>query len=364
MSNFEKLILYTPENYKDLKLVRSTLTYPFWGVPEKENYAFNNVILKKYIFSKKYYTISSDQEKADYIFLPYQFWSVENKNPKIINEFISISRRIKKPLLIDAIGDRMDKIKIPNSVILRYAQYRKHLQENDVIVPLYTEDLSEISFPGSILPLNKENIPSVGFVGWTNLPILKYIKTYLKETPVFLLSILLNRYQIYRKGIFLRSKVIKKLKLSKKIRNNFIERSFYSGNKKTLKISSEIARKEFIKNIVDSQYSLCVKGDANQSARFFEVLSLGRIPLFVDTECVLPLENKINYKDFCLFVDYKDLNNIEEIISNFHKGISNEHFIEMQKNARYAYQKYLRMDSYTEHLIEILKNRVKNDKNK
>jgi len=362
MSNYKKVILYIPKEYKNLNLIRSTLTYPFWGIPERKNYSFEDIVFHKYGFSKDYYDVSEDEEDADYVFLPYQFWSVKNKKPELINAFIALSKELKIPLLIDAIGDKMDKINIPNSVVLRYAQYRRNFSDNDVIVPVYTEDLLESYCSNKIKILEKETSLKIGFVGWAHLSFPRYWRTYVKEIPIFITSLFFKKHQIYRKGIFLRSKIIRKLKLSKQIKTNFIERSFFSGNKKTLEKDPEMVRKEFIENILDSQYSLCVKGDANQSTRFFEVLSLGRIPIFVDTECVLPLEEEINYKDFCLFVDYRDINKVDKIIEDFHINISGEKFKDMQIRAREIYREHLRIDAYTKYLMSILNSKLKNKK--
>jgi len=239
-----------------------------------------------------------------------------------------------------------------------------NLKNNDVIVPICSEDLLETYKLGTLDIIKKKELPDIGFVGWSNLPLIRYWKTYLKELPTYLLSFFNKKYQVYRKGIFLRSSIIKKLKSSKKLKTNFIERDFFSGNKKTLQIDSEIVRKEFINNIINSQYSLCAKGDANQSTRFFEVLSLGRIPIFIDTDCVLPLEDKIDYRDFCLFIDYKDIDNVEEIIFRFHQNISDEDFENIQRRAREVYVEYLRIDSYTKYLMDILREKTKNGSHK
>ncbi len=118
-------------------------------------------------------------------------------------------------------------------------------------------------------------------------------------------------------------------------------------------------RREFIDNMANSDYILCTKGDGNFSIRFYDALSLGRIPLFIDTETVLPLENVINYKDFCVFVDYRDLAHVDKILAEFHKSISDEQFALMQKKARDAFENYLRIDKFTKYLIDRLKNIAK-----
>jgi len=105
----------------------------------------------------------------------------------------------------------------------------------------------------------------------------------------------------------------------------------------------------------NSDFALSIKGDGNFSLRFFEALSLGRIPLFVNTDCVLPLENIIDYKKFVVFVDHKDIKRIDVILSDFYKNLSDDDFVEMQKQAREAFEKYLRIDSFFKLIPDILK---------
>lgn len=67
---------------------------------------------------------------------------------------------------------------------------------------------------------------------------------------------------------------------------------------------------EFDENMRSSTYALCVRGTGNFSARFSEALSFGRIPLFVDTHCVLPLDWLIDWKSRCIWVDASDVDTI------------------------------------------------------
>jgi hypothetical protein len=117
-------------------------------------------------------------------------------------------------------------------------------------------------------------------------------------------------------------------------------------------------RREFVDNIDASDYTLCQKGDGNQSTRFFEVLSMGRIPLHIDTECVFPLETHIAYRDFCVFVDHADLAHAGKILSDVHTKLSPEQFEVMQKKAREVYENYLRIDSFTPFLMDEIRKRL------
>jgi len=356
-----QLSLYIPKHLVRKEYNHSILLFPFWGVREGKSTPITTAIFRQQSFDTSYYSLTENSDQADYIFLPYSYWFLLKHDPQLIAAYVREAQNIGKPLLIDAIGDTMKAIDIPNSVVLRYAQYGNRLKDNDVLIPLYAEDLLESYKGGKISIRSKSERPSIGFVGWSSLPLLTYPKTHIKDFPVRFLGFFTTRFDLYRKGVLLRNKALKILESSSGIDTKFIYRKSFSANTKTAEGDIDVLRKEFVDNIVDSDYALCVKGDANQSTRFFEALSLGRVPLFIDTDIVFPLEDIIAYKDFCVFVNYRDLKKLPQILIDFHNDVSPEKFGEMQLQARDAYEKYLRIDVFTKYLMEDLKDRAGSD---
>jgi len=350
--------LYIPKHLTKEEYNHSALLYPFWGAREGASTPITTAIFRQQSFDPAYYSIIDDPTGADYIFLPYNYWFLLKKDPQLIADYVREAKSIGKPLLIDAIGDTMRSIDIPNTVVLRYAQYRSRLKDNDVLIPLYAEDLLESYKDREITIRNKNERPSVGFVGWSSLPFFTYPKTHIKDFPIRFLGFFTTRFDLYRKGVLLRNKALKILESSPGIDTKFIYRKSFSANAKTAEGDIVVLRREFVDNIVESDYALCVKGDANQSTRFFEALSLGRIPLLVDTNIVFPLEEVINYKDFCVFVDYRDMNNLSNRLSEFHKNVSNEEFRNMQLKAREAFKAYFRINAFTKYLMKDLKDKA------
>jgi len=117
-------------------------------------------------------------------------------------------------------------------------------------------------------------------------------------------------------------------------------------------------REEMVDIILGSDYALDVRGDANDSTRLFEILSLGRIPVIVDTERNFPFSDKVDYSSFALIVDFRDIKNLPERIAEFHTTVSPERFEQMQKNARDAYENYFRIDALTRLIVEELRARL------
>jgi hypothetical protein len=67
-----------------------------------------------------------------------------------------------------------------------------------------------------------------------------------------------------------------------------IERDYYGGAA-SLITDPKMFRAEYLESLVCSPYIFAPRGDANSSQRFFEALSIGRIPVVPKTSMVAPL---------------------------------------------------------------------------
>src|SRR5262249_35005491 len=90
-------------------------------------------------------------------------------------------------------------------------------------------------------------------------------------------------------------------------------------------------RREYVRNMLDSDYVLCVRGAGTWSYRFTEALSLGRIPVFVDTDCVLPYDFLLDWREHVVWVDREDIPRIGERIAEFHERLGDAEFEDRQR---------------------------------
>jgi hypothetical protein len=145
---------------------------------------------------------------------------------------------------------------------------------------------------------------------------------------------------------------------SSAIKANFLVRSSYSGHTDTAQKSPEVLRKEFVENLLSSDYALDVRGDANNTIRLFEILSLGRIPVILDTERNLPFRDVINYEDFSLIIDFRDIKRLPDIIAEFNSSVSEEKLFDMQRTARETFLRYFRVDAMTKPLMDEIRSKI------
>lgn len=339
--------LYVPERYREPNIsLHAELMFPFWGVAAKESMPYVKAAVSAEQYSKEDFALAERIEDADYVFIPYQYEWLRAVNPGKIDMIVREAEAAGKPLLIDGSGDVEHPILIKNSVILRISQYQYSKKENEITLPFPAEDLLK-ERGGKLSIREKRSKPSVAFAGWA-APSLKQRFS----------DFVFGGRGPERKGIFFRERALKSLMRSKRIETHIVVRPSYSGHVKTMSGPAVDIRREFIENLVGSDYALAIRGDANNSVRFFEALSLGRIPLFLDTACVLPLEHLVDYRSFCVFVDWRDTDRIGDILADFHERLSPERFVEMQRRAREAFTTYLRYGAFSHFLAEELRKRV------
>lgn len=326
------------------------ILFPHLGELVNEKHLFADA--GKRAFREPAFNLVEDIEFADFILLPHEYFDVIKKDTPYLSQHRELAKKYKKKLLIFDSSDYTNtEIDVPEAIVFRVAGYSSRKKDNEIIMPTFVEDLS------SYVDLRwraKNACPTVGFCGWGSLPDIKSRVNLLVKNLIVSLKGAIKRddsLSMTKRGINFRIKTIQKIKKCLNINTMFILRRSYSSHVGTIELSAERARAEYIRNILDSDLALAVRGDANISCRFYEILSLGRIPLFIDTDCILPLEDIIDYKKFVVFVDYRNINSICEVILNFYKKTSDDDFIAMQKNARNSFEKYLNTTSFLKYIL-------------
>lgn len=300
------------------------------------------------LFNRQFFNLVEDPNEADYFLIPHNFFYI--KDDEFIQHFIELSKKLNKKIIIFSYGDSDTEINVPNCIIFRSSQYLYKKNSNELIMPAIADDLLE---DGKVVAKKKEIIPVVGFCGWANYGnFSRIIIENLKLTCIYIKSLIFSKNLLFHKrGLIFRIQALKVLSKSSLVKSNFIVRSSFSGNEKTIRMDANLARQEYIQNILDSDVSLAIKGDGNFSIRFYEILSLARIPLLLDTSSPLPLEDVIDYQDFVLRVPVSDIKNLPEIVAAFYENLTQEDFDLKQKKARNAFERYLRADKYFDYVL-------------
>ncbi|MFA6279104.1 MAG: exostosin family protein [Candidatus Paceibacterota bacterium] len=359
MPENKKIVFFVSTSWRNEKYKHIPLLYPFWGnCLDKERVPFQYAIFEQYGFDTEYYTITSNEREADIVLMPYTHNLVLRAMPQLFSECKEIALRIGKPLLIDGVGDIENPVPT-NVLVLRYGGYRFSRTQNEIIIPPYANDLLEVYCGGKVSLREWSETPVVGFSGWASLTPMQEMRTIFKELPDRIRGIFMSRYRAKKKGVFFRRTALAILKRFSKVSLNVLARSSYSGHIDTASNKTETLRKEFVDNLLGSDYGLDIRGDANASTRLFEMLSLGRVPIIVDTERNLPLSHIVDYRSFSLIIDFRELPHLGEHIESFHCSLNPEEFKSMQLRAREAFRNYFRVDVFTRPLMEEIRKKAR-----
>lgn len=282
--------------------------------------------------------IENNPEAADYFCIPHNYNYIK-KNTDYLESFEELAKKHSKKILIFFPGDSDENVPVSNSIVFRNSQYGYKKKTHEVIMPAFVVDLGT---KYGVDMRKKGDKAVVGFCGWATPGTLRGWLSYFKSN----LSAVISGRPLHLQGLYYRRKTLSILRTSSQVMTNFIIRSSYSGSDKTISVDAESARKEYIQNMKNSDLILSPKGDGNFSMRFFEALSLGRIPLLIDTDCPLPLQDEISYDDFILRVSYREINNLGSLVYNFYNALSEEEYVVKQKKCREVFEKTLSIQSF------------------
>jgi hypothetical protein len=82
----------------------------------------------------------------------------------------------------------------------------------------------------------------------------------------------------------------------------------------------------YIEKTIDSKFCLCPRGFGRSSFRFFEVLKLGSIPVYIwDDINWLPFQDKIDYSKLCVVLNVSDI----ELLDNKLRNITETQYVDM-----------------------------------
>ena len=266
-----------------------------------------------------------DLEQADLIIYPYHY--EDNSETR---QVALMARQRNLPCIFFQSTDRTNPADPPYGVVYRTSIYANQLQPGERAMPAVCEDLLQ-EHNGEVPLQSKGPRPSVGFCGYVGSPM------------HHLFYFLTGRHEKAR-GLLLRHRMLRRLDNSNRVDARLIPRKqFWAGVGHHVSQHTRVKqiRNEFVRNVLETQYTLCLRGKGNYSFRFYETLAAGRIPLFINTNCVLPLADTIDYRKHCLWVEEQDMDRVVEILVDFHARISDDDFQQMQVDNRRLWVEHL-----------------------
>ena len=284
----------------------------------------------------KHWRIAATLEDCDVVVYPHSY--EDGPETAKVSE---AARAAGKPCLFYSQDERLPPSRLSYGTLYRSSIFKKLGHER--AHPVFIYDLkaeSQGAFPET---LAKQDVPEIGFCGYVG-------------TPLSRLGLRLLGAHQKVDGLAFRARVLDAVNRDPRLRSRFVARASYLGAAPLAAFQGNhplaTERLVFLSNLYEAPYALAMRGKGNHSVRFYEILSAGRIPLFVNTGCVLPLENEINWKDHTVWVEDSEVPRIGERVRDFHDRIAPEEFQDLQRRNRGLWENRLQPEPYFRHVLE------------
>lgn len=275
-------------------------------------------------------------KSCDLILIPHDSYYFHSER-YYYNYLRSLSQ--EKTLLIPDLGDFPKNLNIKNAILLRHAVAPGENMNNKIIIPYNIQSLSRTKL------LRYTTVPKVSFVGYrpTFLSPNRFIKSLSWHSP----------HPLLNNASYVRYKSIKKI--VNQIENNFVIIRNYPNASIKNHEQFLIERKEYKDSISDSNIVLCPRGDGNQSQRFYETISAGRVPLIPFTKIIYPkiIEKSDFLQDCAISFNLCEKHLDQRVLEFWQSFQNNKNYLEFQTNVRSFYVKNLIFSKFMKKMFSL-----------
>lgn len=326
-----------------------------------------------YPFAAERQLLTSIPEEADFLLLPFQYECIYgsfaacnscygvNQDQYLAYQLIAeryerLSLNTGIPLIVFFYNDSDSVLPFTNAIIFRTSWHRSRQENNVFGMPAFVEELPQNDV---FTILEKTKLPEISFRGQSaplRLPFKTWIRVQsnklLEKTPTkFRFKLWYDdKLLLRRKAILLLKKVHRNINIDFELRGHFAAHAHPQKN-------------DYLNSLSKNAYILCVSGWGNYSYRFYESLREGRIPAFIDTDCLLPCADLIDWRSLIVWVPEKKVGEIAGYVLNFHGSLTMEAFRKKQEDIRAVYYKYLTKKGFAKYLLEWLNKRASEKEN-
>jgi hypothetical protein len=241
----------------------------------------------------------------------------------------------KHLILFSDRGDFPLRPRIRNSVALRVALQPRETRSNKIILPYNVASLDSLSHR------NYAGTPDISFMGLVPKNTVGRVVRAFRSAPLSPVkgngAVTRRKYlaSLDRSGLYLKKVTRDSYGAIKSPQNSHLEK-----------------RQEYLEFLNNSDVVVAPRGDTNQSMRFFEVLSAGRIPLFPDTKMQLPTTTQPFPEKFMIKTDFHP-KNIEASVTSFWSRLNEVEYSSLQVEIRNYFVNYLEFNAFLRNLFSL-----------
>ena len=356
----------------------SDLLRPYW-----KDMAFSDAQRRQmYGVGDEDFFLVDNLSEADLAVLPMTWnFYVQRGELGRAGRFIEAARHARRPILSYVSGD--EGVKVPAEFddvwVVRASGCRSRKRARQVAQPVFFEDplkrYPELGLEwaedrgqrtegggqrsedrGQWSVVSSPLVPKVGFCGQASASLVKIgwdLMRGLARNAASAAGVRWKEAQPVYPPALLRTRAMELLEGSPLVETRFVVRDRYRGGANDA-ASREQTTREFYANIAGTDYTLCVRGGGNFSKRFYETLATGRIPLLIDTDCLLPFDREVDWSEYILVVPQSDLWSLPERVARDFKRYANGELAERKHTCRQFWQEHLTFAGFHRRLMELL----------
>jgi hypothetical protein len=332
------------------------MLYPFWGEITDQMRDLRERRFDRYVAAGPSLFTLTELDEADLAVLPMPWEDIQHDPPaqELAAAFLRLARDAGKPVAVFFTHDSAAPLPLDDVVIWRTSLNRSRQRPLEFASPSWIEDVGATHAAANQPWRPKQPTPVVGFCGYAG-PLgpqgapgrlgrpLNYWSKRIRQSLGHALGV--------RATFEARTRALTALARSRRVTTNFVFRDRYLGPQAIKQATSdaELAhqlRDEFVTNIVSSDYVVCARGGGNYSRRLYETLSCGRIPIFINTDCVLPYDFELDWREFCVWIEADEIDDIGDIVADFHRSLSPDAFLALQQECRRIWQEMLSPEGF------------------
>ncbi len=213
-------------------------------------------------------------------------------------------------------GDKAWEREDPHTIVFKRSLMRSTIKDNEMAYPAFIHK----KWPGNsgvfkVKPTAKRK-PVVGFRGFNRPEIRHQLNTAIIESPL--------------------------------LDSRITEKDRFLGG------VMGYEKDQYIKSILDSDFVPSCSGIGNFSYRLYETLSLGKVPIVVDTDIVLPFWDLIPWKKHCIFLKVSDIPNVGQFVMDFMEQHTEKSWKELQVENRAFWLEYLSPQGWLKHIAPVI----------
>lgn len=269
-----------------------------------------------------------DVDDADLVVVPTDWYWVRGASwasrpdrdlARRLSALQDLARAADKPLAVFFTGDRScDRLPIEGAHVFREGAFRSRLGPRDHATPAFAEDLVQAYLDGQPPVRVPSERPVIGFCGlattsggWRSIGrrLAFDIAVGARER---------RRDPSPKIGETYRAQALESLDRSPLVDTNFVVRgeSVFFRDAATTDLVD--IRREYVDNLAACDYVLCIRGSGNYSYRLYEALSMGRIPVIIDTDLALPCREVVPWRELCVWVPQRERDQIDRHVAEYH----------------------------------------------